>query len=915
MRRWIGLLCFVVAVAADARVISYAPYSDRYSFIATQSRLNRHVVVAEGEVTPYIYLVPGPVHAIGPINGQVIVYDTQGLEEPKAVFPPNGTNAVLGTVVVREDANGVPSLLVSSNWTDPQLNPQGRMMFFLSVDGGATWKTLSVSPGQSQLDLITLDHGGPIARNTEAQARIGTSATPFVIASDQNVVAVDRNGSTRVIYTSPSVARLIGANAGNSRFIVNDAGVIRILDLSGSVGTLGVADTQTVEGWIGPSDEAYVWEPSRGLSLFVFNSGKTFIAGNYGASPASGGIGSSFAVPAADFDGGYIVQRASGQPTTLLRYSRANGLKTMWADVTAPEVEALHVSASNTKVLVQVHRPRAIPTQALFYDPALAVWHVGDPLPPSSYDELYLNESYIKGFAHVDVDKIDQGEMFVFDSGPTLMNVGVIVSPPPPSSGGGSEVVQEWGVVKASLAQRLVIPGVARTPGAFGSYWLTDVVFSNPSEAQTSFKVRYVPNGDIQTFAPTEATLTMKAREIRLVGDVLKSLFGLEQGGGALFIEPPVGTGIDASARTYSKSAAGTFGYGMNAIDVYAATSPRFPVSFAGALLGSNFRTNLVLTDVSGRGTHASLVAAGPSGTMGTATQDVSAPAGGQQQINGIGSYFGLDASDTGGLIVRPTSGESIASVFAIDNRTNDPTYFPPDLPAITVRTIPAIGHVDGANGSRFRSDLYMFNPTPTVQTVTLVCSPWDTTQGQKSINFTLIPNEARVIRDVLLAAFGRTGIARLRFQSSSSPGVRITSRTYTVDEQGGTYGFLMPALNSFQTAGTQDTLTILGAINDDQFRTNIGLVDMNQALVGQGSRARIDIVGTNGLLIDTFEVTLGQAPGMQINDLFNARGIKTKGPVILRVSPLVGAMGAYATLLDNGTNDPMYLPANLQAK
>ena len=51
---------------------------------------------------------------------------------------------------------------------------------------------------------------------------------------------------------------------------------------------------------------------------------------------------------------------------------------------------------------------------------------------------------------------------------------------------------------------------------------------------------------------------------------------------------------------------------------------------------------------------------------------------------------------------------------------------------------------------------------------------------------------------------------------------------------------------------------------------------------------------------------------GLQLNDVFRAR---TSGALLIRVSPLDGTVGAYATYIDNRTNDASYLAANLAAK
>jgi hypothetical protein len=56
------------------------------------------------------------------------------------------------------------------------------------------------------------------------------------------------------------------------------------------------------------------------------------------------------------------------------------------------------------------------------------------------------------------------------------------------------------------------------------------------------------------------------------------------------------------------------------------------------------------------------------------------------QQTNGIESWLGVSSTKSG-LTVQPTRGEAVAAVFTIDNKTNDPTYFPPDISASVTRT------------------------------------------------------------------------------------------------------------------------------------------------------------------------------------------------------------------------------------
>src|SRR5207302_1827573 len=157
------------------------------------------------------------------------------------------------------------------------------------------------------------------------------------------------------------------------------------------------------------------------------------------------------------------------------------------------------------------------------------------------------------------------------------------------------------------------------------------------------------------------------------------------------------------------------------------------------------------VADVSGRGTSVNASAAGPDGARVNSAVTFDAIANGQQQFNFIGPQLGVAASDTGALVLQPNRGETIASVFVVDNRTNDPTFFPPDIPASVMRVIPAIGHLDGANGSKFRSDLYLFNNSAQAKTLNLQAKLWDVPESPSTLPLTLLPFEARVIRDVLM--------------------------------------------------------------------------------------------------------------------------------------------------------------------
>ena len=893
-----------------ARVISYAPYTNRPSLPVIQSRMNRHFVLLEASSAQ----TSGSA-----FWNEVVMYDSTGQEEPGVVYPAAGTLEYIVVAAVREEP-GAPATILVGTYGGVYY---GGLKWKLSTDGGTNWKTVPL-PSSTYFDYRSStapDAGGPFARARYSNIRIGTRDVPFVIGLGPSastnpgpLYAIRADGSVTQ-WSTPG--RLIGSNKACDRFLVVNGTDVYSIDPDGNATKLGRLSSysDSLDGWLTPDGAAYVSVAATCCSLdrlWYLQDGilqEVLVGSDPRFGGSSAGVG-FFEVPTADYAGAWIIKRATGKPTRLLLHTTGAGLVEQWQDITAPEVEAIHASAGGDKVLIQVHRPRAAIDTLSFKDPALAVWHVGDPAP-RFYDELFLDEKSNKGFVHLDVDAIERNEPFVFDGGSLVFVVSPIASP----AGGGSDVFQEWGVVRGSLAQKLVIPGFGRTGGAFSSNWTSDITFYNPNETAIKATLRFV-RGGMQTITTGDQTLELAPREIRLVRDALKTLFSIDEGVGALFITPAAGASLNATARTYTRSDSGTYGYGMEAIDTYAAASARFPITFCGAFQGQGFRTNVVLTDVSGRGTAATFSAGGISGAMTISAAAMEAPALGYNQTNGIESWLS-PSSSRGGLTLQPTRGEAVASIFTIDNKTNDPTYFPPDLAASVTRTIPAIGHLDGANGSKFRSDVYLYNNSPTSKYVTLSMKMWDSS-ASSAVSILLQANEARVLSDVLFTFFGRTGIARLRVTASGATtdtSIRVSSRTYTTDANGGTYGFLLPPLNSFQTASAGDILEILGPALDPGFRTNLGLVDM-AAFESSPARARVEVISSAGFTLDRFEITLPLLGGMQLNDLFRAHQLPHDGsPVLIRVTTISGMVGSYAATLDNGTNDSTYFAANLAAK
>src|ERR1700686_343390 len=95
----------LLSVAVQARVISYSPYTDRSAVPAVQSRLNRHFVLVE-TMSPTSTFPPSPGGAppiFSSTAAQVVLYDSKGLEEPRVVFPQDGTSVSIVGAAAREE--------------------------------------------------------------------------------------------------------------------------------------------------------------------------------------------------------------------------------------------------------------------------------------------------------------------------------------------------------------------------------------------------------------------------------------------------------------------------------------------------------------------------------------------------------------------------------------------------------------------------------------------------------------------------------------------------------------------------------------------------------------------------------------------------------------------------------------------
>jgi PKD repeat protein len=229
------------------------------------------------------------------------------------------------------------------------------------------------------------------------------------------------------------------------------------------------------------------------------------------------------------------------------------------------------------------------------------------------------------------------------------------------------------------------------------------------------------------------------------------------------------------------------------------------------------------------------------------------------------------------------------------------------DTPTVA---IPAAAHVDGFGGARWRSDLELHNPheEPVLCTIELLERDAANHDPDSSVVSVGEKQSIRLV-DVVDDTFDTEGAGALRI-TPDQHGVMVSSRTY--DDSGeGTYGQQVPGLRGVDAVWHFEEGRLIGLAHSPNrssgFRTNIGLV----SACARPMDIEIELFDGEGRPLGTTH-TLLQANGVhQLNDVFRQMTdeVVTNGRAVVRTPTAQCSFYAYASVVDNGTNDPTLIP------
>jgi hypothetical protein len=472
----------------------------------------------------------------------------------------------------------------------------------------------------------------------------------------------------------------------------------------------------------------------------------------------------------------------------------------------------------------------------------------------------------------------------------------------------------------------LVIPVVAHAAGAQGTTWKTDLQIHNGSAASASYTLKLIKSNATND-TPPEVTFSISPGGNLIFRDVLNNaslpaFMGYTRG--SLLLEYTGGVPPAVSSRVYNdQGALGTYGQFVPAITVDGrtrGTAGNIPSILFGLAKTDRYRSNVGLVNVTAFWNELRITLYDGSGN----------PAGGTLAYT-LAPYNMIQLDDilatAGGGSTLPAFSARVESVSVkdfvayasiVDNRTGDASFISDQIRSHAESMVPGVAHAAGSAGSNWRTDLSIHNPDTQPVTVQLNYYRYGYDGFAMGIRLNPIPARGTLLLEDVLTIFPGLAAAESGYlvavpvnAVASQPLVSARTYNYYQDPVKGpsTYGQYIPAADYAGGAGGGGSLIMTGLSSNGAFRLNIGIINA-------------DIDGpalVNARLLNTYGGVLGSHDyyfayfrmGLQINNDQLLADLGVSGP--FEGATLVLTVGgdnvhAYASSVDNITNDPIYI-------
>lgn len=224
-----------------------------------------------------------------------------------------------------------------------------------------------------------------------------------------------------------------------------------------------------------------------------------------------------------------------------------------------------------------------------------------------------------------------------------------------------------------------------------------------------------------------------------------------------------------------------------------------------------------------------------------------------------------------------------------------------------SVAFIASSAHAAGRAGAFFTTSLTLSNASTSAVAVEIRFHGHDRDGRLAQVGrMTLAPGETRTIDDVLGALFASSSDFGSIEVASNSGALLVSSRTGTAGG-GGRFGQDVPAAGREDLVREGSSRLVAGVRQDSSVRTNLVVANAGE----MDTDVEVELEDAAGAPLGNERITLRPLEMRQLNDVARALGAPDgfrDGRLRLSTPTANGAFAAFASEIDNGTNDPRTL-------
>jgi len=438
------------------------------------------------------------------------------------------------------------------------------------------------------------------------------------------------------------------------------------------------------------------------------------------------------------------------------------------------------------------------------------------------------------------------------------------------------------------------VPAAAHASGDAGSQWRTDLGVFNPSDRTATVRVIY---HDGSTNPALTRSLDSGASLL------LEDLVGMLGVSGSGALEILADEEVHITSRTYNQGASGTFGQYLDGTDPVMALANGEEAQLPHLREDSSYRTNIGMLNTSSSAARVEIKLYDGQGALLTTFERALNPGILVQENRPFFNRAHRTNIDRGYAIIKVVSGSAVLTYGSvIDNQTQDPTTIPMKTASTEIRTawIAAAAHAGGNAGSQWRTDLGILNRSVQAANMTITFRH----SGQDhTINRSADGGAQELLADII-AAFGVEASGSLEIASDVP--VYVTSRTYN-ESASGTFGQFLDGYSPDASIGEGQVIYLPQLSENTSFRSNVGFVNTSQA----NAAVKVELLSPTGQVQGQFSRTLAAGESWQKNQPFSTVAHQNNisgGTAKVTVTSGSGII-AYASVIDNATNDPTTIP------